>query len=192
MLPHRLDDFVAQYKQPKRKEVDFLTYTISDYLLGLQTKRHGDVIADASAAILKFKKQLNVLKSASPLLKSTLVDLRQVVQAELFDSELGGALELSKRGFFRASGAIAGVVLEKHLLHICEAHAVKVPKKQPTLSDLNQTLKDAEVIDTARWRFIQHLTDLRNLCDHQKDREPNRDDVQDLVEGVMKTLKTLN
>ena len=115
-----------------------------------------------------------------------------MVQAELFDSELGGALELSKRGFFRASGAIAGVVLEKHLLHICEAHAVKVPKKQPTLSDLNQTLKDAEVIDTARWRFIQHLTDLRNLCDHQKDREPNRDDVQDLVEGVMKTLKTLN
>jgi len=35
LLPDRIEDFIKQYKQEKRKEIDFLTYGISDYLLGV-------------------------------------------------------------------------------------------------------------------------------------------------------------
>jgi hypothetical protein len=45
-------------------------------------------------------------------------------------------------------------------------------KKEPTISDLNDALKGANVIDTPDWRFIQNLADLRNLCDHNKTTEP--------------------
>jgi len=52
-------------------------------------------------------------------------------------------------------------------------------------------LKDNNVIDTATWRFIQHLGDLRNLCDHNKDRDPKKEEVDDLLNGVSKATKTI-
>ena len=39
LLPDRYQEFCEQYKIEKRKEIDFLTYTISDYIIGLQVSR---------------------------------------------------------------------------------------------------------------------------------------------------------
>lgn len=192
IIPDRLPDFVKQYKDEKRKEIDFLTYGISDCLIGLTTTRpwDGKVVADSSAALPKMQLQVSILKSARARFDSSLFDLKEVLQADIFDSELETAMELCKKGFVRGAGAIAGVVLEKHLSHICENHNVKGSKKHPSISDLNQVLKDNEIIDTAKWRFIQHLGDLRNLCDHKKEREPTQDDVSELINGVDKVIKT--
>ena len=33
--------------------------------------------------------------------------------------------------------------------------------------------------------------DIRNLCDHHKDREPTQQEVEDLIKGVEKITKTL-
>jgi len=193
LIPDRLDDFVRQYKHEKRKEVDFLTYGISDYLLGLRTTRGGGavVVVDQSAAIPKMQNQRSILTSAEKKFESSLFDIQEVLQADIYDSELGAARDLAKKGFSRGGGAIAGVVLEKHLGHVCGIHGLKTRKKHPSIADFYQMLKDAAVIDTAKWRFIQHLGDLRNLCDHSKDREPTKEDVLELVEGVEKVIKTV-
>ena len=116
----------------------------------------------------------------------------EIVQADLFDNELDAAQELNRKGFVRGAGAIAGVVLEKHLGHVFSKHGLKTRKKVPSINDYNQLLKDNSVIDTATWRFIQHLGDLRNLCNHIKDREPTIEEVNDLIEGVSKITKTLS
>jgi hypothetical protein len=42
-------------------------------------------------------------------------DIKVMVQAGLFDSDLDAAGELAKNKFTRAAGASAGVVLERHL-----------------------------------------------------------------------------
>jgi len=123
--------------------------------------------------------------------ESSLFDIRQLVQADLFDSELDAAKELIKHKFTRAAGALAGVVLERHLAQVCDNHDVKVAKKAPGISDLNNALREVDVIDVPQWRFIQHLADIRNLCDHSKEAEPTSDQVDDLVTGVMKLVKTL-
>lgn len=191
VLPDRLDDFVLQYRDPKRKEISFLTYTISDYLLGLQTRRGLDVVADSKAAFPKMERQTAILQSAKEIFRSNLADLTEVLQADMFDSELAAAADLSKRGFYRGAGAIAGVVLERHLGHVAANHGYSSRKKRPTLADFNQFLKDGGTIDTARWRFIQHLGDIRNLCDHPKEREPTKDDVAELIEGVGRVIKTV-
>jgi hypothetical protein len=191
LIPDRLDDFVKQYKNDKRKGIDFLTYGISDYLLGLRTTRGIDVVADASAALPKMQIQVSILKSAQARFKSSLFDLKEVLQADLFDSEIDSAKELTKKGFLRGAGAIAGVILEKHLGHICENHGLKSRKKHPSISDFNQMLKDGQIIDTPKWRFIQHLGDIRNLCDHKKERDPTKDDLTELLEGVDKVIKTV-
>jgi len=46
-------------------------------------------------------------------------------------------------------------------------------------------------LDVANWRWIQRLGDIRNLCAHAKDREPTKDEVLELVNGVEKCIKTI-
>lgn len=191
ILPDRLDDFIKLYKNEKRKEIDHLTYTISDCLLGLTTSLRGELKCDGSTAIPKVWQQIQILESVSQKFESKLFEIIKIVQADLFDSELDAAKELLKNGFLRGSGAIAGVVLEKHLFEVCSNHKVIIKKKEPTISDFNDLLKKENIIEVPLWRFIQHLGDLRNLCDHNKKREPKTEEVDELIEGVQKIIKTL-
>lgn len=85
---------------------------------------------------------------------------------------------------------LAGVVLEEHLQRICLSHQIRVTKKNPTIADLNDLLKTT-VIDVPTWRFIQRLGDIRNYCGHRKERDPTKDEVQELIDGVEKIIKTV-
>lgn len=194
VLPDRLADFNSYYEYPKvRKEVDFANYMIRDYLQGLRVTTAGGtrVVADGSAAIPEFVQQLNLLKAAKTSLESTLMDLTAVLQADLFDSEIDSARSLAKGGYLRGTGAICGVIIEKHLLHVCDMHGLKTRKQNPGISDLNQLLRDADITTIPQWRFIQSLADIRNICDHAKGREPTKDEIQDLLSGTDKVLKTV-
>jgi hypothetical protein len=188
VIPDRLSDFVRHYeRQPNRKILQWDNYTIEDYLQGLSRT---DIVT-MIAGISRMEQQFHILKSAQQRFKSSLFDIRQLVAADLFDSEIAAARALVKNKFLRAAGAIAGVVLEKHLAQVCENHAIKVTKKNPTIGDFNELLKNADVIGTPRWRGNQHLADIRNLCDHNKAKEPTEEQVLDLVDGVAKVLKTI-
>lgn len=193
LLPDRMNDFVKLYEKPRgRKKVEYGTYVIEDYLQGLRvTRSQYEKVVGPEAAIPQFQQQLNILKSVKRRFESSLFDIKQLVQADLFDSELDAARELNKKGFTRGAGAVAGVVLESHLSQACDNHKIKVTKKIPTINDFNQLLKDNEVIEMPTWRFIQHLADLRNLCDHKKKRDPKTEDIDELIEGVRKITKTL-
>jgi hypothetical protein len=194
ILPDRLLDFVGHYERPKsRKSVTYETYRIEDYLQGLNVTRgyYKEKVVGPDAAIPQFRQQWAILRSLERRFESSLFDIRQLVQADLFNSDLDAAEELAKNKFTRAAGALAGVVLERHLAQVCQNHGVKSAKKSPVISDLNNALKDANVIDVPQWRFIQHLADIRNLCDHNKTKEPTVEQVDDLAAGVRKTKKTL-
>jgi hypothetical protein len=173
--------------------MDATTYTIQDWLCGLRD----DILFgmggydELAIVYMKLKTQLQILKAVERRFGSSLFKIRQLVQADLFDSELDSARALSKSGFLRGAGAIAGVVLEKHLGEVCGNHKIKLKKKSPTISDLNDALKDAGVIDVPTWRQIQRLGDLRNLATHNKDREPTKDEMLELIDGVDKISKTL-
>lgn len=193
ILPDRVKDFRDQYERPSnRKEIDFLSYVISDAIIGLQTSRGGEVVANGKAAVPKFQTQLAILGAAQARFKSSLFEIRQIVQADLFDSEIDSARELLKNKFLRASGAIAGVVLEKHLRQVCDDHNIKITKKHPTINDLNELLKSNGVIDVPQWRHVSMLGDIRNLCDHNKQKEPTEQQVSDLIDGTDKVLKTIS
>ncbi len=189
ILPDRLADFVRQYRDEKRTKIDFLTYGIADYLYNLQTKSCGETVADGKAAVSKMQNQYTILLAAEKRFNSSLFDIKEIVQADIFDSELNEGKELAKKGFFRAGGVVAGVVIEKHLSHVCEIHKLTISKKHPCISDYNNLLQTNKIIDIPMWRFIQRLGDLRNLCGHKKDREPTKNDVLELIQGVEKIIK---
>ena len=193
VLPDRLDDFKSYYEYPRvRKDINSQNYRIRDYLQGLQiTRGTNHVIADRSDAIPEFQQQLNIVKSAKSNLTSSLLDLTLILQADLFDSEIDSARALAKAGFMRAAGAICGVVIEKHLKQVCNNHNFTIRKKRPTISDLSQMLKDNGSISIPQWRSLQHLSDIRNTCDHDRGKEPQKDEIDDLLSGTSKVLKTI-
>ncbi len=192
LLPDRVADFMRHYEKPKgRKDITNENYRIEDYLQGVNVTRGLEKIVGPNAAIPHIQQQLAIVEAAQARFDSSLFDIRQLVQADLLDSELVAAEELAKHKFLRAAGALAGVVLERHLAQVCKDHQLGIPKKNPTISDFNESLKAAEVIDVPQWRFIQHLADIRNLCDHGRKADPTAEHIIDLLAGVKKITKTV-
>jgi hypothetical protein len=194
LIPERYQEFQEQYKLEKRKEINYLTYTISDYLLGVRVTRgwQEEVVVDPLTAFTsKLQQQIFILKSALDRINYILADIQGILQSELFDNELDAATDLLKKGHLRAAGALAGVTLESHLSRMAVNHNLKIVKKNPTISDFNNELKKNSVYDVPDWRFIERLGDIRNLCVHAKDREPTKDEVDELIKGVQKVIKTL-
>ncbi len=197
ILPDRASDFIGYYAYSKtRKNLDYENYRIQDFLNGLGATRtaggRSEKVVGTDAAIPHFQQQLALLKAAEARFESSLFDIRQIVQGDIFDSELDAAEHLAKAKYMRAAGALAGVVLERHLATVCDNHpAVTIAKKNATIAYFNDALKAGNVIDQAQWRFIQHLADLRNLSDHARTPDPTTEQIMDLLAGVKKVTKTI-
>jgi hypothetical protein len=195
LLPQRLGDFKGYYDEGKpRKEITFANYSIRDYLGGLQVNRvqglSREPIVGPSAALTPFKQQVEIVRSLEKKFESSLFDIRSLLQADLFDHELDVAKELNKKGFTRGAGAVAGVVLEGHLREVASTHKVSITLKA-TLGALIEALKSSDVLDIPNWRFLQHLADIRNLCDHKQEKDPTKLQVDDLIDGAAKVIKTI-
>jgi hypothetical protein len=150
LLPARAQDFVSYYKPDKvRKDITYANYTISDYLKGLTITRGYEqhVVVGPDAAIQPLRQQVQIVKAARQRLESSLFDIRALVQSDMFDNELDAAEALNRQGFGRGAGAIAGVVLEGHLVTVAEQHKLAAGKN-PAIGDLNDLLKKNDVIDT--------------------------------------------
>jgi hypothetical protein len=163
LIPDRLAEFEHLYKgDGKRKSIDITTFTIQDWTNGVRASDTGSGAKrfdDCAAVSMRFQNQLAILKASERRFESSLLDIRQLVYADLMDSEIEAGRELLKHGFRRAAGAVAGVVLEKHLGQIAQNHKITLKKKDPTISELNDQLKAEKVFEIPIWRQIQRLGD---------------------------------
>lgn len=187
LLPDRYTDFTLLYRNEKRKEIEWKTYTISDAIQQITSK---DKSLHPHKALTRLKQQTSMVEACLDKFESKIHDIQTILQADVFDSEIESARHLLQRGFLRASGAICGVIIEKHLSDVCNNQSIVIKKKNPTIADYNDALKDI-IYDTIEWRRIQRLGDLRNLCDHNKDREPNKDETEELINGTERIIKTI-
>lgn len=194
LMPERLQEFVSCYEpDSKRKVTQWDTYTIKDYLLGMVVTRGFERVFEPFGVFTsKMQLQITIIHALYETFDRRLANIEGVLQADLFGSELEASSALAKSGHFRAAGALAGVILEAQLKNYSNNKGIKISKKDPTISDFNQALKDADIFDTPTWRRMQHLGDIRNLCVHSKEREPTKDEIQDLVSGVRKYVAELN
>ena len=190
LLPDRHNDFVRLYERPRtRKTLDAETYRIEDACQGLRTTRLGEVLASVQTAAPLLEQQIAIVESIKRRFDSSLFDIKQLVQADLYDSELDTSRALLKSGFARAAGAIAGVVLEGHLKEVRDKHDLS--KKLSTISPIIDALKAANIIELSQQRQIQFLGDIRNKCGHKNSSDPTIEEVTDLINGVDKVIKTI-
>ena len=195
VLPHRLEEFAGLYERdPQRKTMNVQTFTIRDWFDRIVIKSSytsKPLFNHRKTAARRFIAQLDIFRAAVDLSDGSLSNMRALAQADLFDAEIDIARELLANGFGRAAGAVAGVVLEKHLAEVALNHNLVVGNMDPSINDYNETLKASGVADLPTWRRIQLLGDVRNLCVHNKQQEPTLDQVTDLIVGVESVTKTL-
>lgn len=186
LLPDREGDFINYYRyQKSRSRITVDNYSVDDYIKGIQ-----GATSEVSYGVNPFYQQVLIIDSLKGIFESSLFNIQTLVQAGLLDSELEAAEELNKKGFYRGAGAIAGVVLEGYLRSVCDHHKLGASKKA-NLGKLNDLLKDGNVIDIPNWRQIQYLIDIRNSCDHKLQKDPTKENIVDLINGVKKIAKNV-
>lgn len=187
MIPDRYNDFSMLYKNDKRKELSWTTYTLSDAVQRIETS---DGSLHPSDARTKLSQQVSMVEACLDKFESKIFEIQTILQADIFDTEIESARHLLKMGYLRAAGAICGVVIERHFAEVCQNRNITLRKKNPSIADYNDALKDC-AYDTVEWRRIQRLGDLRNLCDHSKDREPLKEEIDELISGTSRVIKTV-
>ncbi len=191
ILPERLNDFEILYKNKNRKDV--ILYSNFDIFLGLQCEFSH---LDANRCIIKTQnlmvEQYAILSSVLDIIDNKIFNIKGEIEYNTFMNELEAASHLLKNNFVRAAGALAGVSLENHLKIVCQNHPEITVNQKDTLSVYNEKLKKAEIIEESIWRKIQYLSDIRNKCDHSKKTEPQKDEVQELIDGTKKIISTVN
>lgn len=93
LLPDRIEDFARLYEKPKsRKAITYENYSIEDCLQGLNVTRTSgyqkEKVVGPDAAVPRIQQQVAIVEAAKARFESSLFDIRQLLQADLFDSEL--------------------------------------------------------------------------------------------------------
>ena len=194
LAPDRHEEFVHYYESdPRRKSVTAGTYKLHDFVRGLAPSE--DPLGVRSfdyrqAAYTCMICQANIILSLFQRVDDVVSDLESKIIADFHDTEIEVSARLIPINR-RASGAIAGVVLERHLSGVAVRHNVTTRKKTPTIGDYNDLLKQHGVYDLPTYRKIQYCADIRNISVHNKQREPTEEETVELVQGVQKIIRTV-
>jgi hypothetical protein len=105
---------------------------------------------------------------------------RNLVQAEVFGSELDQARELLSGGYSSAAAVVAGVVLETTLRQLCTDSGIPVGK----LDRMNSDLAKAGVYNLLVQKRITALADIRNNAAHGHPEQFKDNDVSDMISYV--------
>jgi len=117
-----------------------------------------------------------------------LVSFKQIVQAEVFDSELEQARSLLESGYKNAAAVIAGVVLETAIKELCVNNGIDLEKKK--LTRLNDDLAKASVYNTLQQKQITALADIRNSAAHGDYEKFTHQDVETMIKDIERFLLT--
>jgi hypothetical protein len=193
LAPDKYDEFVNYFlNNPNRKLLDS---SIQDYVRGMGQARDGYTdelpFDPQELARIKFLDQLQVLDELAYRLDTIMAEVEDHLFSELQEKELEAAKALQPVSL-RAAGALAGVVLLRHLQQIAANHTVTIPKSETTIRDLNDPLKQAKAYDFSTWRKIQLLGDLHNLCSQQRNGSPTPAQIEDLIAGVNSVIKSVS
>ena len=132
-----------------------------------------------------FKRMKSVFVAAMDDYKNGyLTSIKNLIQADVFDSELEQAQELLSSGYKLAAAVIAGVVLETTLRDLCYQHSLTIGK----LDKMNSDLAKAGVYNKLQQKRITALADIRNSAAHGKPEEFSDDDVIMMIRDIEQFL----
>lgn len=127
---------------------------------------------------------LGILKSAKEDYEyGMMLDLKTVVEAEIFDDFLEQAQYLVDNGYFAPSAVIAGCVLEDALRKLCIKAEIEM-NDRPKLDKMNADLAREGIYNKLTQKQVTAWADLRNKAAHGLWDEFNKDDVRFFIQGL--------
>lgn len=115
-----------------------------------------------------------------------LTSVKNLVQAELFDSELDQARELLSSGYKGPAAVVAGVVIETALRDLCDQNGIAHGK----LDKMNADLAKAGIYNKLQQKRITALADIRNSAAHGDWTSFTDQDVTEMIRDVESFLAT--
>jgi hypothetical protein len=115
-----------------------------------------------------------------------LTSLRDLIQSEVFESELEQAQELFRAQYLTAAAVIAGTVLETTLRQMCQDRGIPTGK----LDKMNADLAKAGAYNSLVQKRITALAAIRNSAAHGNPNEFTRDDVSAMIRDVERFAAT--
>ena len=132
-----------------------------------------------------FKRMKSVFIAAMDDYKNGyLTSIKNLIQADVFDSELEQAQELLSNGYKLASAVIAGVVLETTLRDLCYQNNLDIGK----LDKMNADLTKLGIYNKLQQKRITALADIRNSAAHGKPEDFSDDDVVMMIRDIEQFL----
>lgn len=116
-----------------------------------------------------------------------LTSVKNLVQAEVFDSELEQASELMSAGYVSAAAVVAGVVLETTLQNLCGENKIPLGK----LEKMNADLVKIGAYNSLTQKRITALAAIRNSAAHGKVGEFSKADVESMISEVEKFVSNV-
>ena len=113
-----------------------------------------------------------------------LSSVRNLVQADVFSTELEQARELLAAGYRAPAAVICGVVLETNLRNLCDARGINSGK----LDKMNADLAKAGQYNSLVQKRITALAAMRNSAAHGDSNEFDNKDVQSMIEEVERLI----
>jgi hypothetical protein len=109
-----------------------------------------------------------------------LTKLRDLIQAEVFESELDQAQELFRADYLVAAAVIAGTVLETTLRQMCQDKGIAIG----SLDRMNADLAKAGAYNGLIQKQITALAAIRNSAAHGRPQDFTKDDVSAMIRDI--------
>lgn len=129
-----------------------------------------------------------VLAAYDDLKNGFLISFKQIIQADVFDSELEQAKSLLDSRYKNAAAVIAGTVLETAIKELCQNNGIDLEKKK--LTRLNDDLAKAGVYNTLQQKQVTALADIRNNAAHGDYEKFTQQNVEDMIKEIERFLLT--
>lgn len=184
-LPDRLPGLESLYFTPSTKyppEADTAVYLgIRSYLRSSNSRFKGRFQSD-------LEQQRGILLAVPHIIELRALEVAALVTADLVQGELNEARLLLSHGFIRAAGAVTSVALEAHL-KLLHNQSNLTYTDQDSIVPLATRLRQNNIISLGDEKKCIAMADTRNKCDHKKDEEPTKEEVEELISDVDRFTK---
>lgn len=174
-------EFVKNYFPDRINSMNKKYARINQYLKFENIQKRNPVLV-LDEIINGFDDQRNLVKSVPGKIKANKFQVRKQISGEIEKDEIYRAKRLFDDDLVRSSGVIAGVALERHLLTRCEISDDDLDYEYDDgIQSLAQTLYEADELPKKDLKKLNWLSDIRADCAHANEKEPDRGDVERLI-----------
>lgn len=136
------------------------------------------------------KRALGILRSAKKdHEQGFLLDVRTVIEAEVFDDFLEQGAHLLDSGYYRPAAVVIGSVLEDGLSKLCARQEIELSTR-PKLDTMNSALAKSGAYNKLTQKRVTVLADIRNKAAHGEWDEFTAADVEGMLRDVRQFMET--